>query len=583
MQAQTRRRETASEAAPRRPPRSPHTRRVRRRETLAKGLIWAAAGLTMTILLLIVGYVVVNGFYTRRVQDDEFTDLVEDEFTVTAEPGARAAILTNRSLRLRELTYDQLQDLYSGNTSFWGYITGQNRRVSLYLGGDSGFYSRLEHYLFPGKGELYPSVIHKADVEQLSRELADNPGSIAVVPAEWVSQAQGVRRVGLRQLSVVAHKDILRLQAGRRLNHLTASDPDQIRLLMTGEVAAWSVVGGPSIEIDPADPAKGYAGVYEPLAVVPVVFSSASTIQHELQRKLLPDFQPPRKAVSVSSAQELSVVLSQTPGSVGLLRRREVQMFHLSAIEVRRVTHNLNLRPSFIIRAPSRAGAVGGVSYIIVNTLAMVAFVLLIATPLGVSAAVYLVEYAKQGRLLRVLRIGTDTLAGVPSIIFGLFGLVFFAQFLGLKTGLLSGTLTLTLMILPTLVRTSEEALRSVPRSQREGSLALGATKLQTIIHVVLPAAAPGILTGVILGIGRAVGETAALLFTMGSNLALIRSINSPIRVLSVHLYMLVRENISIPNAFSTATILIIIVFLVNYGTTRVIGGRGSRAGGRAQ
>ena len=221
----------------------------------------------------------------------------------------------------------------------------------------------------------------------------------------------------------------------------------------------------------------------------------------------------------------------------------------------------------------------GGLSYIIVNTVAMIIFVLLIATPIGVSAAIFLVEYAKQGRLIYILRLGTDTLAGIPSIIFGLFGMVFFSQILGFKTGLVSGTLTLTIMILPTIVRTSEEALKSVSGGLREGSLALGATKLQTIFRVVLPAASPGILTGVILAIGRAVGETAALLFTMGSNLALLRSLNSPIRVLSVHLYMLIRENISIPNAFAAATILVVIVFFVNYSTTKLIGRLNKAAG----
>jgi phosphate transport system permease protein len=202
----------------------------------------------------------------------------------------------------------------------------------------------------------------------------------------------------------------------------------------------------------------------------------------------------------------------------------------------------------------------------------MVAFVLAIATPIGVSAAIYLVEYARQGRFVTILRVGTDTLAGVPSIIFGLFGMVFFSQFLGLQTGLLAGSFTLTLMILPTVVRTSEEALRSVPTEIREGSLALGATKLQTIFRTVLPAASPGILTGIILGIGRAVGETAALLFTMGSNLAMVQSLNSPIRVLSVHLYLLIRENISIPNAFATATILVAIIIAVNFTTRQLIG-----------
>jgi phosphate transport system permease protein len=202
---------------------------------------------------------------------------------------------------------------------------------------------------------------------------------------------------------------------------------------------------------------------------------------------------------------------------------------------------------------------------------------LVFATPIGVAAAIYLVEYARQGFFVRILRIGTDTLAGIPSIIFGLFGLVLFSQILNLKTGLLAGTLTVTLMVLPTIVRTSEEALKTVSRDLREGSMALGSTKLQTIIRVVLPAAAPGILTGMLLAIGRAIGETAAVLYTIGSNMELLRGLNSPVRLLTIHLYMLIRESISIPNAFASATILVGIVFLVNYLTRRLISGRTRR------
>ncbi len=202
----------------------------------------------------------------------------------------------------------------------------------------------------------------------------------------------------------------------------------------------------------------------------------------------------------------------------------------------------------------------------------MVMVVTIIAGIIGVGAAIYLVEYAKQGPLLYAFRVGTETLAGIPSIIFGLFGLVFFSQFLELKTGLISGSLTITLMILPTIIGTSEEALKSVPKELMEGSMALGATKLETVLRVAIPTALPGILTGIILGIGRAIGETAAILFTMGSNMSLIKSLNSPVRVLSVHLYLLIRENISMANAFATATILVLIVFVVNYITRRLIG-----------
>jgi phosphate transport system permease protein len=329
------------------------------------------------------------------------------------------------------------------------------------------------------------------------------------------------------------------------------------------------------VEIVPANRSEGDEGEYEPLEVVPVVFSGTEELsrkQEALLGKAFPDVTVPGGGVTVGSVDEFVETVGTTPGAIGLVSRDIALAHELESVEVSHVEHSANLRPSFFVNPPRRAGAVGGASTIIINTLAMILFVLMIATPIGVAGAIYLVEYAKQGRLLTILRIGTDTLAGIPSIVFGLFGMVFFAQFLGFQTGLISGTLTLTLMILPTVVRTSEEALRSVPKDIRDGSLALGATKLQTIFRVVLPSAAPGILTGMILGIGRAIGETAALLYTMGSNLALIRSLNSPIRVLSIHLYLLVRETISLPNAFAAATILVIIVIIVNYLTRTLIG-----------
>ena len=170
--------------------------------------------------------------------------------------------------------------------------------------------------------------------------------------------------------------------------------------------------------------------------------------------------------------EEFAKTIRETPGAIGVTRRHLTERFDLAVMPIEVVTHSANLRPSFFYESPSRAGEVGGINTIILNTLVMIIFVLMIATPIGVAAAVYLVEYAKQGRLLMILRVGTDTLAGVPSIIFGLFGLVFFAQFLGLQTGLLAGSFTITLMILPTLVRTSEEALRSVPDAREAWHLA---------------------------------------------------------------------------------------------------------------
>jgi phosphate transport system permease protein len=216
-------------------------------------------------------------------------------------------------------------------------------------------------------------------------------------------------------------------------------------------------------------------------------------------------------------------------------------------------------------------GRLGGIFPTIVGTLYLTVVALAIAAPFGVGAAIYLTEYAKRGRLTNVLRFGVESLAGVPSIIFGLFGFVAFVIFLGFGWSILSGGLTLALMILPTIIRTSEEAIKTVPRSYREGSLALGATQWQTIRKVVLPSALPGILTGLILGLGRAVGETAAVMLTAGSSLGMPVSIMDPVRTMSIHLYVLAVEGLSLEKAYATATVLIFVILLINLVATRTI------------
>lgn len=201
----------------------------------------------------------------------------------------------------------------------------------------------------------------------------------------------------------------------------------------------------------------------------------------------------------------------------------------------------------------------------LVTTVIMVLLALGIAVPLGVGAAIYLVEYAKRGnKFVECMRITNDTLAGIPSIVYGLFGMLFFVIYLQMGYSLLAGACTLAIMILPVIIRTTEEALKAVPDSYREGSLGLGAGKLRTIFAVVLPAAIPGILAGIILGTGRIVGETAALIYTAGTVAALPKSVFSSGRTLAVHMYALASEGLYIKQAYATAVILVLIVIGIN-------------------
>lgn len=209
----------------------------------------------------------------------------------------------------------------------------------------------------------------------------------------------------------------------------------------------------------------------------------------------------------------------------------------------------------------------------LVNTVVMTGLSLLIAVPLGIFAAIYLVEYAKRGnRLVSIVRITAETLTGIPSIVYGLFGMLFFVTACHMSYSLIAGILTVAIMVLPTVLRTTEEALLAVPVSYREGSFGLGAGKLRTVFRIVLPSAIPGILSGVILATGRIAGETAALIYTAGTVAELPNSLLSSGRTLAVHMYVLSQEGLHTDQAFATAVVLLIMVLVINVLSAKVAG-----------
>ena len=201
----------------------------------------------------------------------------------------------------------------------------------------------------------------------------------------------------------------------------------------------------------------------------------------------------------------------------------------------------------------------------IINTLIMTALTLFLAVPIGVFAAIYLVEYAKKGsKLVKLIRVTAETLAGIPSIVYGLFGFIVFVITLGWSYTLIAGVITLSIMILPLIIRTTEEALMAVPDSFREGSFGLGAGKLRTVFHIVLPSAVPGIAAGIILAIGRIVGESAALIFTSGTNPVVAKGLFTSASTLSVHLYALLTEGLYTEQAYAVAAVLLFLVIGIN-------------------
>lgn len=207
----------------------------------------------------------------------------------------------------------------------------------------------------------------------------------------------------------------------------------------------------------------------------------------------------------------------------------------------------------------------------LISTIVMTLFSLLIAVPFGVSSAIYLTEYAGRGsKVVALIRVTTETLSGIPSIVYGLFGMLFFGTYLGWGFSLLAGAFTLAIMILPLIMRSSEEALKSVPDTYREGSFGLGAGKLRTVFKIVLPSAMPGILAGIILAVGRIVGETAALIYTAGTVAQVPTNPMMSARTLSVHMYALSSEGLHTNEGYATAVVLLVVVVLINMVSAKI-------------
>lgn len=219
--------------------------------------------------------------------------------------------------------------------------------------------------------------------------------------------------------------------------------------------------------------------------------------------------------------------------------------------------------PTFIFSDYSPEG--GGIRPMIVTTIYMIALSILIATPIGILSAVYLQEYAKQGKIVKIIRFATESLSGIPSIVYGLFGGIFFVVALNFTYSILSGSLTVAIIILPIIIRTTEESLKTVPYSYREASLGLGATKFQTLYKVIVPSAMPGVLSGVILAMGRVIGESAAILLTAGTVAQMPFSLFDSARTLTVQAYLLTKENGDIGQACAVGIVLIVIILALNY------------------
>jgi phosphate transport system permease protein len=528
---------------------SANTKKIHRNENIARGFIWGFAGLTIVILAWILGFLLIRGFYSNNLVGYQFTDMAEN--TLVLEDGTEVIFIANDKIRVKDMTPDNLQELYTNvirELNKWSEYTEQAVLCKPFAyKGESAFNTSVQHFLLKEKelDNWKSYTTYASDSAEMIELVGQTKGALGFIPAKDRDLlTKDVKVIPLRSIQVIMNSQALVVKNNKSFQEFTEKT---LRSTFLGEVDSMTSIGG--------------HGIAPITAIAPNV--NASLVKEWFG----PDF----TAKEFNSMDSFYTFMSGNPGAVGLVNYTGYEhsdTYEKVTVQRRETGANLNLW--FLIEKPSEGDA-GGISYFILNTLFMIFMTLLFSAPVGILAAVYLVEYAKQGPMVTVLRMGTETLAGVPSIVFGLFGRIFFVNILGMGIGFISSTLTVTLMILPTIVRTSEEALKSVPPILREGSMGLGATKWQTIYRVVIPAASQGILTGVILAVGRVAGETAVLLYTLGSSYDLVRNLHSPARVLSLHLYLLFSEAVSFDRAFATGTVLVLIVLITNLLTRKLI------------
>ncbi len=476
---------------------------------IALSVIQGLSILTILILALMLTYLVYRGLRSDNLIQREVTDQVNTELPFD--------VFVTKNANLEELDYFTLRSIVQGKIYSLRKVSHVNRDISLYI--DSSLFDFLSDYLVLDSDEFYDdniSAISASELEKdkvLLKDIKKYDGSILIVEKE--TEIKGFKKIDINDYVIAVNPDVTGIFENKKIGNLKK---DEVASLLKGNLQSWTELLGPPIDIK--------------------LVSSLEDVENKSGAVMQV------QATSYQKALDSSMDITS------------LKVFHQ---QVKR-----NLTWNFIVSPSEDEGKYGGIGTIILNTLVMVLLTVLIATPISVAGAIYLVHYAKKGRLTSIIKTGIDLLAAVPSIIFGLFGLLVFVQLLGFSFSLISGVLTLSIMILPTILRTSEEAIRTVSPALIEASRGLGATKIETIWKIVLPSASRGITTGIVLAIGRAVGETAALIFTIGSSTAFVKSLGSSSRVLAQHIYLIITEGGSIDEAFASALVLIVLVLFIN-------------------
>lgn len=460
----------------------------------------ALATIKVLSVLSIIILVIILGYLIFRGL--RFSNQKEIRVLPIASIDENFEIYANKKANINEIDWFTFQSMAKGRVRTLRTISSVNEKFYFYV--DSRVVNELGSY-------LVTPIMEKNIIDTESKiDFKENKGSLIVLPL-GVKAPSGYIKVALFDNVASVNKDVTVLKNNVKIGAVSLK---QIEDIKNGKILNWNQLGGPNLKVNYVDDVLNIGSI---------------------------------------------------PGSISISKANVAsEMDNIDSLKIINTRSGWNISLDYLITNAEESGAFGGIFSIIINTLTMIVLVLIISTPIGIGAALYLSQYARKNKVTTIIRAGIDLLSGVPSIIFGLFGMLIFVQLFGWGFSLISGCLTLSLMILPTIIRTSEESINTVDTQMIFASRGLGATKIETIFKIVLPAAKNGILTGVILATGRALGETAALVFTIGSSTDIATSLTSSSRVLAQHIYLTIIEGQSIDRAFAAALQLIILELIIN-------------------
>lgn len=498
------------------------------KQAFAFGFLGLSILITLTALLFILSYIIINGLYTVEEKDQSFINLETPNFSWENES---YSVWVNNHIDVTYLSLAQLETLYTTSARNWGYISQQRDTVMPLLLEEEEIQSKnlLNFFSTQEKKEFQSRFKAINNIDEIVFLLNENKGAIALIPHSLLSEEDfnklknnKIKQVNVREFSLVSYIDN---ENESEAIHITKEELHSLKEKFT---------------INEND----------------TILKATDIVEEILQQNFTPTS---HQKIFIEQEALTPISLKNT---IAIKNYRYALSQDYLPVIWKEEKRQFSLTWSYFTTPPFDGARFGGISFIIMNTLWFILATSLISIPLGVSSAIYLTYYArKKSKLSSLIRASFDVLSSLPAIIFGLFGMTVFVPIFGL--GLISGALSTTLMILPNITKASEESIKTVPKDLYQSSLALGATKFTSLWRVVIPYAGPGIITGIILAIGRAFSEAAVLLFTLGTSLTAITGLDTSGRALTVHLYLLLQEG-GVNKAFPVALVILITVLILN-------------------